>query len=111
VTKVIIVNADHLDVGYHGLIADVVNMYFDEFWPRAMRIAAELRAINATETYTCVTLSFFYPPQPDFLPFFRFVNSGTTVAQSPKLHRGLHVRDLLPPAFICCCHTCNFLSM
>jgi len=51
------VDADHLDVGYHGLISDVVNRYFDDFWPRALHVAAELKAGNHTETYTYTTFS------------------------------------------------------
>eukprot|EP00035_Acanthoeca_spectabilis_P029436 m.474504 g.474504 ORF g.474504 m.474504 type:complete len:967 (-) comp36357_c0_seq1:352-3252(-) len=57
VTRVIIVDADHLDVGYHGLIADVVNSYFYLFWPRAMAVAAELRERQGPERYTYTTFS------------------------------------------------------
>ena len=44
VKEVIIIDADHLDEGYHGQVTDVNNRYFDVFWPRAMNIAKELKA-------------------------------------------------------------------
>jgi hypothetical protein len=53
----VIIDADHFDLGYHGLIADVVNMYFDTFWPKALKISKELRDNNHTEKYVYTTFS------------------------------------------------------
>jgi hypothetical protein len=57
IKKVVIIDVDHFDLGYHGLVADVANMYFDTFWPLALNISRELRARNRTETYTYTTFS------------------------------------------------------
>jgi hypothetical protein len=57
ISTVYIIDMDHLDVGYHGLVKDVVNRYFDEFWPRAMRVAKELRDDGHSESYTYTTFS------------------------------------------------------
>lgn len=57
IKKVVIIDADHFDLGYHGLISDVANMYFDTFWPLALKIAQDLRNGNHTETYTYTTFS------------------------------------------------------
>ena len=57
ITKVLIIDADHFDAGYHGLVKDVVNMYFDTFWPLALKISKDLRDGNHTETYTYTTFS------------------------------------------------------
>jgi len=54
---VVIIDADHFDLGYHGLIADVANKYFDTFWPRAMDIQDELRAGGHAERYVYTTFS------------------------------------------------------
>ena len=57
IRKVVIINADHFDLGYHGLISQVANMYFDKFWPLALKISADLRAGNHTERYVYTTFS------------------------------------------------------
>eukprot|EP00039_Didymoeca_costata_P021307 m.344143 g.344143 ORF g.344143 m.344143 type:complete len:974 (-) comp23897_c0_seq1:105-3026(-) len=57
IKTVLIIDADHLDEGYHGQVTDVNNRYFDMFWPRAMNIAKELKEGNHSETYTYTTFS------------------------------------------------------
>jgi hypothetical protein len=57
IKEVLIIDADHLDEGYHGQVTDVNNRYFDVFWPRALRIAKELKAAGNKETYSYTTFS------------------------------------------------------
>ena len=37
------INSNHFDAGYAGLTVDVVNTYFDSFFPRAATVGAKLR--------------------------------------------------------------------
>lgn len=42
VTTVHVITSNHFDAGYAGLTADVVNMYFDQFFPLAAKTGAAL---------------------------------------------------------------------
>lgn len=44
VTEVHVIHSNHFDAGYTDGVLDVINTYFDEFFPRAIAVGAELRA-------------------------------------------------------------------
>jgi len=46
VKTVHVINSNHFDAGYASLTADVINLYFDEFYPRAANVGSELRKKN-----------------------------------------------------------------
>ena len=49
ITTVHMVNANHFDAGYTGMTSDVINEYFQTYFPRAAEVGAELRSLgNAT---------------------------------------------------------------
>lgn len=55
VTKVHLLFMSHLDVGFTGLIADVVNEYPSTFYPRALSLSAQMRALNGTDRFVYTT--------------------------------------------------------
>ena len=57
VNKVHVVFMNHLDVGYNGIpktgfINNVLNTYFQEYFPRAVRLAAEMKTLPGGFIYT-----------------------------------------------------------
>lgn len=56
VENIHVVFMNHLDVGYNGIpetgfIANVVNTYFQEYFPRAVNIAKEMNIVNPNESF------------------------------------------------------------
>eukprot|EP01051_Picozoa_sp_SAG22_P007396 SAG22_NODE_519_length_9510_cov_6.192222_10_plen_244_part_00 len=49
IKKVHVVQANHFDAGYHDDVASQLQLYFDEYIPRAIRVGAELRAAGGEE--------------------------------------------------------------
>ena len=47
ITTVHLIQSNHLDVGYTDTARGVINLYFDTFFPRAIKVGAELRATAA----------------------------------------------------------------
>ena len=62
IKTVLLIDADHLDVGYHGLVSDVVNRYWDEFWPRAMRVRRAQMTAARSCFRACIHTRGDYPP-------------------------------------------------
>lgn len=44
ITTVHMINSNHFDAGYASLTADVINLYFDEYFPRAANVGKQLRS-------------------------------------------------------------------
>ena len=57
ITKVHVIFSNHLDVGYVDMALAVVNKYFDVYFARAARLAAELRAAGGAERFRWMTQS------------------------------------------------------
>ena len=62
-TDVHIIAMNHLDVGYNGipglgLINNILNVYFNEYFPRAVRVANDLRAHGGPERLVYTTHAF-----------------------------------------------------
>ena len=53
-----VVQACHLDVGFAQTAIDIINLYFDEFIPEVLLVAAELR--NTPVPGLTVTLKFMF---------------------------------------------------
>lgn len=49
VRKVHFIQSNHFDAGYADLTVNVINMYFDTFFPRAYTVAKQLHDRNGTE--------------------------------------------------------------
>ena len=69
ITTVHVISSNHLDVGFDGIdptpgyAHNVVNRYFDVYFPRALQTAADLRARN--ESFVWTTQSWCgHPPSP-----------------------------------------------
>ena len=54
------INSNHFDAGYAGLTVDVINTYFDSFFPRAATVGAKLRenSHGPLRTYNLCLLAF-----------------------------------------------------
>ena len=51
---------NHLDVGYNGIpgigfINNILNIYFQEYYPRALQIAQEVRELGGTDRFVYTT--------------------------------------------------------
>ena len=55
ITKVHLVQSNHLDVGFTGSITGVLNEYFDTYLPAAVNISAELRLRGGEEQLVFTT--------------------------------------------------------
>lgn len=58
ISTIYLVSSCHLDVGFADSAANIVNRYFDIFFPRAILIAKTLRDINGTERLVFTTHSY-----------------------------------------------------
>ena len=58
ITTIYLVSSCHLDVGFADTSANIVNEYFDRHFPKAIRIAQELREIGTEERLVFTTHSF-----------------------------------------------------
>lgn len=63
VDNVHVIFMNHLDVGYASFIANVINEYFQTYFPRAMRLAAEAELLRPDE-------SFIYTTHPWLVSFY-----------------------------------------
>ena len=69
ITTVHLIQSNHLDVGYTADAVDVINTYFDSFFPRAIQVGKELRDSGGKERLAWMTqtylVSLFLSCPPD----------------------------------------------
>ena len=58
VKTVQLLQSNHVDIGYADLSVNIVNMYFDTFFPRAWAVGEGLRERNGKETLRWMTQSY-----------------------------------------------------
>ena len=58
ITTVYLISSCHLDVGFANTAQNIVNEYFDKYFPDAVRIAKELRDLGAEERLVFTTHSY-----------------------------------------------------
>jgi hypothetical protein len=73
ITTVHMIQSNHLDVGYTDTAVNVINQYFDVFFPRAVKIGKELRESGGPERMKWMTQTYVVrnaavvttPPEPN----------------------------------------------
>ena len=58
ITTVHLIQSNHLDVGYTDDAVNVINLYFDQYFPRAAQVGAELRARDGDERLRWMTQTY-----------------------------------------------------
>ena len=83
-----VVVSNHLDCGYTNLLVDVVNEYFDDYFPKIRRYGEELNALN-------VNMSWVYTTQPWLISLYLECPSNTGLHCPTEIEKQLFIDSIV----------------
>eukprot|EP00041_Stephanoeca_diplocostata_P038930 m.1569137 g.1569137 ORF g.1569137 m.1569137 type:complete len:795 (+) comp25298_c0_seq5:74-2458(+) len=96
VTTIHVISSNHFDAGYADLTATVINNYFDNYFPRAASVGADLRK-NCSQSLKWMTFSYLVSLYLDCPPGFGL--HCPTEAALTTFKAAVAARDIVWPAF------------